>query len=198
MKAVLSGNRNFEGLNRPDVKMNYLASPPLVIVYALAGTMDIDLASEPIGQGADGRDVFMADVWPTTEEIEAVVAESISADMFASRYADVFAGDARWQNLPTPSGELFAWDEAVSYTHLDVYKRQVVTRRHRGEAVGLLDARRLQHLAVEADTLDGAPAVRRAEPAEGVRIDVDHRDGVAAPRQARRQRRAHALSLIHI
>ena len=113
--AVLSGNRNFEGRISPDVKMNYLASPPLVIVYALAGTMDIDLASEPIGQGADGRDVFMADVWPTTEEIEAVVAESISADMFASRYADVFAGDARWQNLPTPSGELFAWDEASTY-----------------------------------------------------------------------------------
>nr|NLI51277.1 aconitate hydratase AcnA [Propionibacterium sp.] len=113
--AVLSGNRNFEGRISPDVKMNYLASPPLVIVYALAGTMDIDLATEPLGQDAEGRDVFMADIWPSTEEIEAVVGSAISAEMFASRYADVFKGDERWRNLPTPEGELFSWDEASTY-----------------------------------------------------------------------------------
>ncbi len=113
--AVLSGNRNFEGRISPDVKMNYLASPPLVIVYALAGTMDIDLASEPIGQGADGEDVYLSDVWPTTEEIEAVVAGAISSEMFATRYADVFKGDERWRNLPTPEGELFSWDAASTY-----------------------------------------------------------------------------------
>ncbi|MEE9965367.1 MAG: aconitate hydratase AcnA [Propionicimonas sp.] len=113
--AVLSGNRNFEGRISPDVKMNYLASPPLVIAYALAGTMDIDLASEPLGTGANGQPVFLADVWPTTEEIEEVVNSSISADMFATRYADVFAGDSRWQNLPTPEGNLFAWDAASTY-----------------------------------------------------------------------------------
>ena len=110
--AVLSGNRNFEGRISPDVKMNYLASPPLVVVYSLAGTMDIDLANEPLGQGADGSDVYMADIWPTAEEVEEVVNSSISADMFASRYADVFSGDDRWKNLPTPEGELFSWDEA--------------------------------------------------------------------------------------
>ncbi len=113
--AVLSGNRNFEGRISPDVKMNYLASPPLVVVYSLAGTMDIDLANEPLGQGADGSDVYMADIWPTAEEVEEVVNSSISADMFASRYADVFSGDDRWKNLPTPEGELFSWDEASTY-----------------------------------------------------------------------------------
>ena len=113
--AVLSGNRNFEGRISPDVKMNYLASPPLVIVYALAGTMDIDLAKDPIGTSKDGVPVYMADVWPTTEEIEEVVRTSISPDMFASRYADVFKGDERWQNLPTPEGELFDWDAASTY-----------------------------------------------------------------------------------
>jgi aconitate hydratase len=113
--AVLSGNRNFEGRISPDVKMNYLASPPLVVVYALAGTMDIDLAHDPLGTGLDGQPVYMADIWPTTEEIEGVVSGSISAEMFSSRYADVFSGDARWQNLPTPEGELFAWDEASTY-----------------------------------------------------------------------------------
>ncbi len=113
--AVLSGNRNFEGRISPDVKMNYLASPPLVIVYALAGTMDIDLAHDPIGQDADGNDVFMADIWPSTDEIESVIASSISAEMFAERYADVFAGDERWQTLPTPEGNLFTWDETSTY-----------------------------------------------------------------------------------
>ncbi|MCE1173195.1 MAG: aconitate hydratase AcnA, partial [Propionibacteriales bacterium] len=113
--AVLSGNRNFEGRISPDVKMNYLASPPLVIAYGLAGTMNIDLATEPLGTGSNGEPVYLADIWPTTDEIEQVVGSSISAEMFATRYADVFAGDERWQNLPTPEGNLFAWDEASTY-----------------------------------------------------------------------------------
>ncbi|GAA1395961.1 aconitate hydratase AcnA [Luteococcus peritonei] len=113
--AVLSGNRNFEGRISPDVKMNYLASPPLVIVYALAGTMDIDLAKDPIGQDAEGKDVFMADIWPTTQEIEDVIGGSISADMYKSRYADVFTGDERWQNLDTPEGNLYEWEDASTY-----------------------------------------------------------------------------------
>ena len=113
--AVLSGNRNFEGRISPDVKMNYLASPPLVIVYGLAGTMDIDLATEPIGQADDGTDVFMADIWPSTQEIEEVVGSSISAEMFSTRYADVFKGDKRWQELETPEGNLFDWDAASTY-----------------------------------------------------------------------------------
>jgi aconitate hydratase len=119
--SVLSGNRNFEGRISPDVKMNYLASPPLVIVYALAGTMDIDLANDPIGQDRDGNDVFMRDVWPTQAEIDEVVKSSISAEMFASRYADVFAGDERWQGLPTPEGDVFEWDADSTYVRKPPY-----------------------------------------------------------------------------
>ncbi|MDO4716699.1 MAG: aconitate hydratase AcnA [Propionibacteriaceae bacterium] len=119
--AVLSGNRNFEGRISPDVKMNYLASPPLVIVYALAGTMDIDLATDPIGQDHNGKDVFMADIWPTTAEIEEVIGGSISAEMFAARYADVFSGDERWRSLQTPEGDLFEWDEASTYVRKPPY-----------------------------------------------------------------------------
>lgn len=121
VSAVLSGNRNFEGRINPDVKMNYLASPMLVIVYALAGTMDIDLFSEPIGQDADGNDVFMRDIWPTEAEIDEVINSSISAEMFVSRYADVFAGDERWRSLPTPDGETFDWDPDSTYVRKAPY-----------------------------------------------------------------------------
>ena len=119
--AVLSGNRNFEGRISPDVKMNYLASPPLVIVYALAGTMDIDLDSDPIGQDRDGNDVFMRDVWPSQAEIDEIVGSSISEEMFSSRYADVFAGDATWQVLPTLEGDVFEWDDASTYVRKPPY-----------------------------------------------------------------------------
>ncbi|WP_297743285.1 aconitate hydratase AcnA [uncultured Tessaracoccus sp.] len=119
--AVLSGNRNFEGRISPDVKMNYLASPMLVIVYALAGTMDIDLFNEPIGQDKDGNDVFMKDIWPTEAEIEEVIGSSISSEMFKERYADVFKGDERWRSLPTPEGATFAWDDASTYVRKAPY-----------------------------------------------------------------------------
>ncbi len=119
--AVLSGNRNFEGRISPDVKMNYLASPMLVIVYALAGTMDIDLFNDPIGQDQDGNDVFMKDIWPTQEEIEEVIGSSISKEMFTSRYADVFKGDERWRSLPTPEGATFEWDDASTYVRKGPY-----------------------------------------------------------------------------
>ncbi len=119
--SVLSGNRNFEGRINPDIKMNYLASPPLVVAYSIAGTMDIDLATEPLGYDADGKGVFLADVWPSANEVAAVVNSAIDADMFSSRYKDVFAGDARWQNLPTPSGDLFAWDADSTYVRKPPY-----------------------------------------------------------------------------
>ncbi|MSW66461.1 MAG: aconitate hydratase AcnA [Actinobacteria bacterium] len=119
--SVLSGNRNFEGRINPDIKMNYLASPPLVVAYAIAGTMDIDLATEPLGYDSDGKGVFLADVWPSANEVAAVVNSAIDADMFSSRYKDVFAGDARWQNLPTPSGDLFAWDPQSTYVRKPPY-----------------------------------------------------------------------------
>ncbi len=119
--AVLSGNRNFEGRINPDIKMNYLASPPLVIAYALAGSMDVDLYSEPLGQDQDGNDVFMKDIWPTPREIEDVIASSIDSDTFSREYADVFAGDERWQNLSTPDGDVFDWDPDSTYVRKAPY-----------------------------------------------------------------------------
>ncbi|MEU0516598.1 aconitate hydratase AcnA [Streptosporangium sp. NPDC006007] len=119
--AVLSGNRNFEGRISPDVKMNYLASPPLVVAYALAGTMDIDLSTEPLGIGADGEPVFLADIWPSPEEVSAVVASSIDQDMFLRDYADVFEGDETWRSLPIPTGNTFDWDPASTYVRKAPY-----------------------------------------------------------------------------
>ncbi len=119
--AVLSGNRNFEGRINPDVKMNYLASPPLVVAYALAGTMDLDLLTEPLGTGSDGKSVFLKDIWPAPEEISAVVADSIGQDMFLRDYADVFKGDENWQSLPIPTGNTFEWDPASTYVRKAPY-----------------------------------------------------------------------------
>ena len=113
--SVLSGNRNFEGRINPDVKMNYLASPPLVIAYALAGTMDIDFATEPLGQDPEGCDVFLSDIWPDPTEVQAVIDATIDREMYTRDYADVFAGDERWQGLDTPEGDTFAWDEDSTY-----------------------------------------------------------------------------------
>ncbi|MGU3294556.1 aconitate hydratase AcnA [Williamsia sp. M5A3_1d] len=119
--AVLSGNRNFEGRINPDVKMNYLASPPLVIAYALAGTMDFDFESDPLGQDTDGNDVFLKDIWPSGEEIEKTISESISPEQYAADYADVFKGDERWRGLPTPDGKTFEWDEKSTYVRKPPY-----------------------------------------------------------------------------
>ncbi|GIJ27709.1 aconitate hydratase [Micromonospora qiuiae] len=119
--SVLSGNRNFEGRINPDVKMNYLASPPLVVAYALAGSMDIDLANEPLGEDSEGNPVFLRDIWPSTSEIQDVIASAIGATGFSSAYADVFAGDERWQSLPTPTGDTFAWDSESTYVRKPPY-----------------------------------------------------------------------------
>ena len=119
--AVLSGNRNFEGRINPDIKMNYLASPPLVVAYALAGTMDIDLVTEPLGDDEQGHPVFLSDIWPSAEEIALVVDSSIDSDMYISRYSDVFAGDERWRSLPTPTGDTFDWDPKSTYVRKPPY-----------------------------------------------------------------------------
>ncbi len=119
--AVLSGNRNFEGRINPDVKMNYLASPPLCIAYALAGTMDFDFDTDPLGQDESGADVYLADIWPAPQEVESVIASSITRDLFTKDYADVFAGDERWQSLPTPEGDTFAWDPESTYVRKPTY-----------------------------------------------------------------------------
>ncbi len=119
--AVLSGNRNFEGRINPDVKMNYLASPPLVVAYALAGSMDVDLVNDPLGTDGEGNPVFLKDIWPTVHEIEATIEQAIASEMFSRDYADVFAGDDKWQLLPTPEGDTFDWDAESTYVRKPPY-----------------------------------------------------------------------------
>lgn len=119
--AVLSGNRNFEGRISPDVKMNYLASPPLVIAYALAGSMDFDFEKDALGTGSDGNPVYLKDIWPETSEVEKVIGESIDTAMFDHEYSSVFNGDERWRNLPTPTGATFEWDAKSTYVRKPPY-----------------------------------------------------------------------------
>jgi aconitate hydratase len=119
--AVLSGNRNFEARIHPEVKANYLASPPLVVAYALAGRMDLDLTSEPLGRDSAGHDVYLADIWPTPQEVQEVIASTIRSEMFARTYADVYAGNDEWRSLPVPEGDLFAWDPVSTYVRRPPY-----------------------------------------------------------------------------
>ena len=119
--SVLSGNRNFEGRINPDVKMNYLASPPLCVAYALAGTMDIDLLDEPLGTDKDGDDVYLKDIWPSADEVAHTVEEAVQSDMFTKSYGEVFEGDERWNSLDVPEGDRFAWDDDSTYVRLPTF-----------------------------------------------------------------------------
>jgi aconitate hydratase len=119
--SVLSGNRNFEARIHPEVKANYLASPPLVVAYALAGRMDLDLVNEPIGQDGDGNDVYLRDLWPSSDEIQEMMSRAVRGEMFSRTYADVFTGDPAWRELPIPEGDLFAWDPESTYVRLPPY-----------------------------------------------------------------------------
>ena len=121
VSSVLSGNGNVEGRIGPDAKMNYLASPPLVIAYALAGTMDFDFETQPLGEDTAGNDVYLKDIWPTNEEVAAVVDGTVSREMFLKDYASVFDGDHRWKGLDVPEGELFAWDENSTYVRKQTF-----------------------------------------------------------------------------
>ncbi|TAL25289.1 MAG: aconitate hydratase, partial [Frankiales bacterium] len=119
--SVLSGNRNFEGRINPDIKMNYLASPPLVVAYALAGSMDVDITTEPLGQDSDGNDVFLKDIWPSPQDVAAVVGEAITSEMYAASYSDVFAGTERWKAIEVPQGDSFTWDPSSTYVRKPPY-----------------------------------------------------------------------------
>jgi aconitate hydratase len=165
--AVLSGNRNFEGRISPDVKMNYLASPPLVIAYALAGTMDFDFETEPLGQDPDGNDVFLKDIWPSSKEISDVIASSINREMFTDSYADVFKGDERWRNLPTPEGKTFDWDPKSTYVRKPPYfdgmpaQPQPVTDISGARVLALLgDSVTTDHISPAGNIKAGTPAAQ--------------------------------------
>ncbi len=163
--SVLSGNRNFEGRINPDTKMNYLASPPLVVSYSLAGSMDVDLVNEPLGQDKAGNDVFLADIWPSPAEVEEVVGKCISADMFAKSYADVFAGDERWRTLPTPDGDVFEWDESSTYVRKAPYFDGMPAQPE--PVTNIAGARVLLKLgdSVTTDHISPAGSIRKDSPA---------------------------------
>jgi len=176
--SVLSGNRNFEGRINPDIKMNYLASPPLVVAYALAGSMDIDITTEPLGVGTDGNPVYLRDVWPTPTEVEDVIQSAISSDTFAAEYADVFAGDSRWQNLPTPEGDTFAWDEDSTYVRKAPYFDGM--QLEPSPVTDVAGARVLLKLgdSVTTDHISPAGAIKKDSPAGAYLLanGVDPRD----------------------
>jgi aconitate hydratase len=171
--AVLSGNRNFEGRINPDVKMNYLASPPLVVAYALTGSMDVDMASEPIGTGTDGQPVYLRDIWPSPTEIAEVVREAVAAEMFTRDYADVFEGDDRWRALEIPSGDTFAWDDYSTYVRRPPYfdempdEPQPVTDIHGARVLALLGD------SVTTDHISPAGAIKTDSPAGQYLTDHD-------------------------
>ena len=163
--SVLSGNRNFEGRINPDVTMNYLASPPLVVAYALVGTMDADLTREPLGIGSDGEPVRLADIWPSEDEIEQVVSSCIDPEMYRADYADVFAGDERWRSLATPTGDLFAWDPDSTYVRRPPYFEGMPVEPEPVEDI--TGARALLKLgdSVTTDHISPAGAIRSDTPA---------------------------------
>lgn len=165
--AVLSGNRNFEGRINPDVKMNYLASPPLVIAYALAGSMDFDFDADALGTDSDGNEVYLKDIWPSGKDISDTIASAISQEMFTKNYADVFKGDDRWRNLPTPSGDTFEWAADSTYVRKPPYfdgmpaEPQPVTDIHGARVLALLgDSVTTDHISPAGTIKPGTPAAQ--------------------------------------
>jgi aconitate hydratase len=163
--SVLSGNRNFEARIHPEVKANYLASPPLVVAYALAGRMDIDLLQEPLGEDHDGNEVYLRDVWPTSKEITDTIASSVHGDMFRSTYADVFTGDEQWRSLPVPEGERFAWEPDSTYVRQPPYFENMPLEI--GTVENIAGARCLVMLghSVTTDHISPAGAIKLESPA---------------------------------
>ena len=162
--SVLSGNRNFEGRINPDVKMNYLASPPLCVAYALAGTMDIDLLDEPLGQDSDGEDVYLKDIWPSAEEVAHTVEEAVQSDMFTSSYGEVFAGDERWNSLEVPEGDRFAWSDST-YVRLPPFFEDLSPEP---APVGDIEGARVLAVlgdSVTTDHISPAGAIKKGSPA---------------------------------
>ena len=165
--AVLSGNRNFEGRISPDVKMNYLASPPLVVAYALAGSMHFDFETDPLGKDSEGNDVFLKDIWPSPDEVQEVIDSSISRDQFIKQYATVFDGDERWTSLPTPEGPIFEWDADSTYVRKAPYFEGMsmdltpVTDIHGARVMATLgDSVTTDHISPAGNIKAGTPAAQ--------------------------------------
>ncbi len=176
--AVLSGNRNFEARIHPEVKANYLASPPLVVAYALAGRMDVDLVGEPIGTGSDGEDVYLKDIWPSPQEVQETIATAIGDDLFLKAYADVFTGDPEWRELPVPEGDLFAWDPGSTYVRQPPYFEGMA--REQGTVEDVEGARCLVIVgdSVTTDHISPAGSIKPESPAGRYLVEhgVERRD----------------------
>jgi aconitate hydratase len=162
---VLSGNRNFEGRINPDVKMNYLASPPLVVAYALAGSMDADLYEDPLGEDEHGEPVFLKDIWPSSHEVAETIEEAVQSDMFRKSYAEVFDGDERWNSLEVPGGDRFAWDEDSTYVRRPPFFAELPS-----DPEPLTDIENARVLAILGDSvttdhISPAGAIKRDSPA---------------------------------
>jgi len=163
--SVLSGNRNFEGRINPDVKMNYLASPPLVVAYALAGTMNVDLVADPLGQDERGRDVYLHDIWPSEQEVAQTIERAIHSDMFRKSYGEVFAGDERWNGLSVPEGDRFQWEEGSTYVRLPPFFEDMPAQP---EPLADIDGARVLALlgdSVTTDHISPAGSIKRDGPA---------------------------------
>ena len=165
--SVLSGNRNFEGRINPDVRMNYLASPPLCVAYALAGTMDIDLYDEPLGEDEQGNAVYLKDIWPSEAEVHHTIEEAVQSDMFRKSYEEVFDGDERWNSLEVPTGELFAWDEDSTYVRQPPFFQDLPKEPEPNSISAIENARVLAVLgdSVTTDHISPAGSIKRDGPA---------------------------------
>ncbi|MEW9805978.1 aconitate hydratase AcnA [Mesorhizobium sp. ZMM04-5] len=175
--AVLSGNRNFEGRVSPDVQANYLASPPLVVAYALAGTVTKDLTTEPLGEDRDGKPVYLKDIWPTTQEIEAFIAENVTRELFARKYADVFKGDENWRAVQAPEGQTYTWNDDSTYVQNPPY---FVGMGAKPGAIGEIKGARVLGLfgdKITTDHISPAGSIKAASPAG--KYLTDHGVGVA-------------------
>jgi aconitate hydratase len=176
--SVLSGNRNFEARIHPEVKANYLASPPLVVAYALAGRMDIDLVNEPLGEDENGEDVYLRDLWPSADEIQQTISRAVQGEMFSRTYADVFTGDPAWRELPVPEGDLFAWDPQSTYVRRPPYFDGMSHEPGRVEDIS--GARCLVHVgdSVTTDHISPAGAIKPDSPAGTYLVDhgVERKD----------------------
>src|SRR5208282_1130931 len=159
VSAVLSGNRNFEGRIHPQVKAAYLASPPLVVAYALAGRMDMDLVTEPIGSSSDGRPVYLKDIWPSAWEIQDIIDKNLSRQVFSKQYANVYEGDDQWKSLAVAAGELYRWEPESTYVKHPPYFEKLSapspqpSPSGRGQGEGLIDVKGARVLAVLGDSV---------------------------------------------
>lgn len=163
--SVLSGNRNFEGRINPDVKANYLMSPPLVVAYALAGSMKVDIYRDPIGKGKDGNDVYLSDIWPSNQEIENTLKNDVTAEMFTKRYSNVFEGDHFWKSVPTSTGELYAWDENSTYVRKPTYFDDIKNNKHGSFEIKNATVLALLGDSVTTDHISPAGSIKESSPA---------------------------------